>query len=53
MLQKWEMMTSYTHTKWFPNFFRMVLMSPHVTDEDLVFVVSHIQTLGLEIEHDG
>lgn len=53
MLHRWEMMTWYTHTKWFPNFFRMVTISPKVTHEDLDFVVQHIQELGEEVEKNG
>lgn len=49
MLAKGEMMTWYASTKWFPNFFRMILISPQVNYEDLDFVVEHIQELGKEI----
>jgi glutamate/tyrosine decarboxylase-like PLP-dependent enzyme len=50
ILQAWEMMTMYTHTKWLPNFFRMVTTSNNITLEDLDFVVEHIETLWQEIE---
>ncbi len=50
MLERGEMMTWYAHTKWYPNFFRMITISPKVTKEDLDFVVSHIQELGRELE---
>ena len=50
MLERWEMMTWYAHTKWYPNFFRMVLISPKVMLHDIDFVVTHIQELGMRID---
>ncbi len=50
MLRKWQIMTTYTHIKWFPNFFRMICISPKVDHQDLDFVVSHIQELGRNCE---
>ncbi len=50
MLEKGEMMVNYAYTKWYPNFFRMITISPKVKKEDLDFVASHIVELGREIE---
>lgn len=50
MLQQGEMMTMFTNTKGLPNFFRLAIISPRVTHEDLDFVVEHIQELGKEVE---
>lgn len=49
ILQTWEMMTMFTNTKNLPNFFRMAIVSPRVTHEDLDFVVEHIEELGAEV----
>jgi len=52
ILSHWEMMTMFTTTKNLPNFFRLAIVSPRVTHEDLDFVVQHIQELGLQIENE-
>ena len=50
MLARGEMMTMFTHTKGLPNFFRLALISPNITHEDLDFVVDHITELGILCE---
>lgn len=49
MLEEGEMMTMFTTTKGLPNFFRMAIVSPQVTHEDLDFVIEHIIALGDEV----
>lgn len=50
MLEDGKMMISYQTNKWLPNFFRMVLINPAVTESDIDAILIYLEKIWRELE---